>query len=1357
MVQNYTIEKKYEIGTLKDYVYLFPVSTTNIAFNVDNGNANITKISASNIIKLNADGGVAYQSNETNEGRLKFSDTLTCSIMEDSVNGLKLAELSALLHDDYYVMFITNDGTRLMPSVDYPLQMTYQINIDGATTSANDLSITFTSYSNIPCLVVDDSVTFQETNEVFKPQCEYRLGGIKNLSLIEVNNVLVSTDKMGRCKAIETVGNKGFSHVDSMEKMFKFTEDYSDNEYKDSLQFTIPIDKFRFYFHYGLTEFTNNRYVALMQDYMGKTYIAGYEFGFTPTYVINSSESYETPNTITITLNHISELSMCDATDIEISSNTDEYYAVVEEFNSQKTYNCISANTAVHTLLKVVTSTGEDTGKYYCLQGYEDVYKSLNIVGTYNEDDTVGNINIKFNSSECINEFSCSFLQYPPSSLNFTTYNETQYITVTSNCDFTIENIPTWLTFSATSGKANEPIKIGITTNQAGVSEGFTQIVQFKTTSGYVQNMTVNYQTPYSWIEPSLFNITAQSSDVIFYINKYSENAPITVVGKSDAILSYSINNGLLTFNVAENNDYVNKRTLQANVMNGKGNIQTVTIVQDHLYKRLVETDGYICENGNSYKRMQVYKGYYEGQETINTGEYEKGDLILSNDSRCKTTLEEWRPDNTQTLCSGSNEYSCERLYVSNDNGLNWEPTSETRFGELIEINSPTCDPNYEWVENGTICVDGNLYKQMSKMYKGEYTGEIKVGTLIETQSKECVDMQDVSISFSYRNPNYVTGTNEYICKVYSNESFTVNFGDGKSDTIFAGNAVEGYDVYHSFNAVEDRNIQIYGSDVSIIYIDPIGEVFSVNIEQGGNLRYVEINKENHGTVTIESFDLKYCERLEQFIIHHHVGANGITYFSFPSNNIFNYFAINNDSTDDCHITTEQLQDVINKTEPLNTENYKGIMDFCDCVNNGVHISCGLDDSTLLAKNWVLSKGCCETEGKQRFQMVDDDLNFTCDKNTFNKLQVMKIQVSTYNNGAWSSWTDTGWYNVGEVVEYNSVDCGYVPPYIYKWELNKDYFVCDGYDAYYAEVKMVSTDGGKTYLIASPLELQKSDQLKESNSKQCGYNEPGKYQERWVIVDGEYLCDQGEGEYNPCGFYVMWTPFGFKNGTFGTNNFTTSLPAICDGDTFTSIDSMFYQMQLLNMFPSFDTSNVVSANMAFKSCAKLNNTVDYNVSSYNFGKLESANQMFMNCYQITAFSSSTLTSLKDASEMFMNCSRLVSIEITGTNAISNANNMIENCGNLRRLTGLNVSGCLGRVSLSTTNVNSLTILHISGLNATINLSLYPYLAQESLEYIIAYATQRGSAMLELKQKQYDMLTDDYKQYMTDNGIGYRII
>ena len=86
-----------------------------------------------------------------------------------------------------------------------------------------------------------------------------------------------------------------------------------------------------------------------------------------------------------------------------------------------------------------------------------------------------------------------------------------------------------------------------------------------------------------------------------------------------------------------------------------------------------------------------------------------------------------------------------------------------------------------------------------------------------------------------------------------------------------------------------------------------------------------------------------------------------------------------------------------------------------------------------------------------------------------------------------STWSDVvpAEYQMGALYEYNSVDCGYIPPR-YRWAVTTGY-ICSGTNKMTKEIEQVSYDGGTTWQNVVPEESRAALPVIEYNSTDCGY------------------------------------------------------------------------------------------------------------------------------------------------------------------------------------------------------------------------------------------------------------------------------
>lgn len=123
-----------------------------------------------------------------------------------------------------------------------------------------------------------------------------------------------------------------------------------------------------------------------------------------------------------------------------------------------------------------------------------------------------------------------------------------------------------------------------------------------------------------------------------------------------------------------------------------------------------------------------------------------------------------------------------------------------------------------------------------------------------------------------------------------------------------------------------------------------------------------------------------------------------------------------------------------------------------------------------------------------------DTSEYICDDTT--KYEMMRLYVS-YDSG--TTWTATDTTKKGVVIEHDSEDCGYVPPSgetYYEWRIEGTQ--CDGFNLYNWEQKYISSDGNTW----SPTGTYRYGSLIEQNSTQCGYVPPILYEYQWVLSSG---------------------------------------------------------------------------------------------------------------------------------------------------------------------------------------------------------------------------------------------------------------
>ena len=96
-------------------------------------------------------------------------------------------------------------------------------------------------------------------------------------------------------------------------------------------------------------------------------------------------------------------------------------------------------------------------------------------------------------------------------------------------------------------------------------------------------------------------------------------------------------------------------------------------------------------------------------------------------------------------------------------------------------------------------------------------------------------------------------------------------------------------------------------------------------------------------------------------------------------------------------------------------------------------------------------------------------------------------QVSYDSGNSWTNVTPEQTRIGSTVIEYNSVDCGYIGT-MYRWDVVGGY-ICSGTTKYENEQRFQSTDGGQTWTAVSPSEYRVGNVI-ESDSSDCSGSTP---------------------------------------------------------------------------------------------------------------------------------------------------------------------------------------------------------------------------------------------------------------------------
>ena len=284
----------------------------------------------------------------------------------------------------------------------------------------------------------------------------------------------------------------------------------------------------------------------------------------------------------------------------------------------------------------------------------------------------------------------------------------------------------------------------------------------------------------------------------------------------------------------------------------------------------------------------------------------------------------------------------------------------------------------------------------------------------------------------------------------------------------------------------------------------------------------------------------------------------------------------------------------------------------------------------------------------------------------YDKYSVEKKQQSTDGGTTWTDVTPLQTRN-GSLIEENSADCGYNEP---QYRFTKPVIICIGYDRHEQSKEQVSYDGGNTWEDTGKI----IDNLIEENSVYCGYvpPTPGGYENQYLtfeaLEDGtftfiginsnslSYSLDDGHtwtalasGTASPTvtsGNKIMWkgtcTPVFSGSGKFsstGTFNTYGNAMSIVHGDNFRN-STTISDYQFKNLFKETKVVNaenlVLSATtlayecyqFMFQGCTSLTRAPELPATTLAYG-----------CYQYMFYGCTSLTTAPElpAETLATNC------------------------------------------------------------------------------------------------------------------------
>ena len=1129
MVNNYPLERcKYLTGRLKPFVYLLPKETTKIDYVVDTKQrkpypsfCEISSIQYTNCIKLE---GFLTTLNitESSDNRLDFSSNVSLSMLEQW-NNTWVSLLEELKLMNCYVIVEDVEGTQYIQTPEFPSYFTYTYDF-GNEGNGNVAQIRYTCDCNFPLVYVRNNVTATTT---YKGNCNYIIGGAKNLKMTPYQYAYAINDvNTGNFSIITCTGGEVMHDVEFLKGSFSFRQEYNGRNYNERLVFKIPLSKYKYIFRYNLVEFNLNRYAITFETNEGNWIAAGFEFGFQPTYTVETSDTDEDLNTIEITLHHSGQNSIlwCEGTPEIVDSHTELYVPIGAYIKDEETsemlltLHCVNKTYAINTLAEMVTESGVRTGKYLCLNDPEygdwrEYYRHFNIVGTYDSNSDLG-FELTTSSSLCAAFDNCNFIKMTKEVYSFSKAGSYYDTFVENPCPWDLKAVPNWI--NVTMYDEEDGSKRVRFTSRENPTD------QRKIDLGYVQSFdntsTVQFilEKKADWINPAEFEITAKKQTLTSYVDVPYDEYEICSI--PEGLTAEKVEGtSMLKINVPQNDEETGTRTFEVELCRNDGERGTITIHQDHLYVEWREDVGnFICVDGTSYRKIDKWIGYDIEHIDILTEESVAGEKLIDDDPRCEyqdTRIYRWVTDTGETVCMGGDKYEREDYQVSTDNGETWT-TIEYRVGELIEESSEECEgePETKFIDDQErYTCDGINSYYVAVQYES-MDGEIWVktepevtqtGSLRLANDPDCGGGQTIyqwvedgtTICEYEEEPQeterWIDVAGEYICdgynkyqkqkkQIYSGGDWIDTTQTRNGELIEANSSDCGYvEETEEWRTIENTFICLDGNKYLAVQ-----RYYKVN---GAWTTDGEIDK----GILIET-NSSDCDSFEQGIMYEYTICgtedwdciNG--YRVYPTTK-----KVNTDGTgfvwmtigEECSFTSRGIYPTSCENEGVTLYRWTDTPStICDCGNEYQKQiqEVSMDDGTTWTPNGVERKGQliqeqsenCESDRMERWVNVTGD--YICEGT--DKYQKQRLEYSYDGGDTWIAQTDT---RKGSLIESSSTDCGYVENY--RWVNSGT--TCVGYDKYNMMKQQIKRNG-----VWTDTGLTQRGSLIETNSIDCGYN-----------------------------------------------------------------------------------------------------------------------------------------------------------------------------------------------------------------------------------------------------------------------------
>lgn len=582
----------------------------------------------------------------------------------------------------YYVIVRSEDGVYWLVNPMFPCKVTYTYTLDS---QQSQTSFSLATVSNHPTLRVIGM------NEGIPYKCGYQRCTFKSFKLNEKAYSTIS--RSGTIKYT----NDGFKGVTFNKNSATFTETFDGNNISHKLDFSIHFDDYKSSWHYNLLEFIENKYSTIIQTSCGKQILCGFHFGLQPSFNIDANSEMEM-DVIEISMSDLHDngsfITVVDAVDEDQDPSKTWVYT-----SKYRGYECIGKNTAIYLLKEEVDAFNNPTGSYMCLEGYEERFPNLNIIGTFNERET-------FENANCGGE-DCEVQSSIP---NEVVFNLEQCRNYSLLCDgnWSISSSNQGITVSPSNGNANTPYTLSICNTITPTPTAVTATL----TMTYCGSKTKTYNVRVvkgSGCFPSgqVYDISGSGQYVTIPI--------VCCVSRVDAsvVSSIQIQNTYIKVYVPQNTTGV-PRTIPLSVIYCDNSTSVVTINQGIEFERWIK-EGTTCNGTMKCDVERRYTGLTPSDINTRTNETRLTNCILSTE--CSGTYTRWI-DTEDTYCSNGRKYIVRKEQTSVNN-VTWSDTGRFALGDETDDSPDGCSGltyEYRWLlTDETTCAGTDkylLYKQ---------------------------------------------------------------------------------------------------------------------------------------------------------------------------------------------------------------------------------------------------------------------------------------------------------------------------------------------------------------------------------------------------------------------------------------------------------------------------------------------------------------------------------------------------------------------------------------------------------------------------------------------------------------------